>query len=338
MLHILNGAATQSTLEHADVPGRLVVWTDVLHEGPVPLDRDMDAWIRARSRYLASCGWSTEDAVLTTYLAAQAAIDAWSDHEEVVLWFEHDLYDQLLLIRHLAWWQRVERGTVRLSLICIGEFPGIADFVGLGQLTPAQIAGLLPGRNPVTDAQFALGLSAWKAFTSRDPLDLETIVGRDTAALSYLDGALHRVLEEYPARENGLSRTERQILELLVAGPLSPDSLFRANQRKEERVFMGDATFWLRVQALAAGAHPLVEIATRQPAGEADGPAGVFRTGEGRAGEVRITDTGRAVLIGRADWIERNGIDRWIGGVHLHGTVSPWRWDREARRLVRPEH
>jgi hypothetical protein len=30
-----------------------------------------------------------------------------------------------------------------------------------------------------------------------------------------------------------------------------------------------------------------------------------------------------------------NGIDRWIGGVHLQGQETDWRWDEENGRLLR---
>ena len=36
---------------------------------------------------------------------------------------------------------------------------------------------------------------------------------------------------------------------------------------------------------------------------------------------------GCRVLEGRADHVALNGVDRWIGGVHLTGTSIPWRWD-----------
>ena len=34
------------------------------------------------------------------------------------------------------------------------------------------------------------------------------------------------------------------------------------------------------------------------------------------------------MLAGRGDAIRLNGIDRWIGGVHLVGADAEWRWDR----------
>jgi hypothetical protein len=130
------------------------------------------------------------------------------------------------------------------------------------------------------------------------------------------------LLEEYPSTENGLGRTERQALELLAGGPRSPFDLFRATYPLEERPFMGDTTFWWRVRDLANAPSPFVELRVH---GEAP-----FRLPEG---EVVLTDLGRAALDGRADWVELNGIDRWIGGVHLQGSRAAWRWDRAARRL-----
>ena len=36
---------------------------------------------------------------------------------------------------------------------------------------------------------------------------------------------------------------------------------------------------------------------------------------------------GTSVLAGHQDHLTRNGIDRWIGGVHLSGHDVPWRFD-----------
>jgi len=29
-----------------------------------------------------------------------------------------------------------------------------------------------------------------------------------------------------------------------------------------------------------------------------------------------------------------NGIDRWVGGVHLHGEAARWRWDEGTESIV----
>ena len=330
MLHVLNGDVVAGGLARAGVSGTLAVWADPLHEGPVPPDDDLDRWVRTRARFIARCGWADELVALARYAGWRAALDSFRAFDDVVLWFEHDLFDQLLLVRHLAWFARqaeLARSAAdsaheaRLSLICIGAFPGIDRFDGLGQLEPAQLAGLLPQRQPVTDEQLALGRSVWRAFTSPDPLSLQRVASGDTSALPFLAGALERLLEEYPSVLNGVGRTEQQVLAILARAPRSAAALFAQNQQREERLFMGDATFWLRLRHLAHGPAPLVRL------------HGGASDREIARSEVEITTDGWRVLGGRADRIDLAGIDRWIGGMHLSGAPD-WRWDGEARRIV----
>jgi hypothetical protein len=96
--------------------------------------------------------------------------------------------------------------------------------------------------------------------------------------------------------------------------------LFVAVQRGEEAVFMGDGQFCRLVADLSNARHPLVKTSTPS---------------QHELGKVALTDTGRLVLEGQADHIALNGIDRWLGGVHLQSGQTDWRWDRAARKLVR---
>ena len=132
-------------------------------------------------------------------------------------------------------------------------------------------------------------------------------------ALPFLAGALLRHLQQFPSVESGLARTERQILDLVDAGRSDFASLFRADQQREERIFMGDASFARYVRSLSECRHPLLR--------DADGYS--------------LTPTGREVLAGRADHVRLNGINRWLGGVHLLGAEALWRWDERGQRLVR---
>ena len=84
---------------------------------------------------------------------------------------------------------------------------------------------------------------------------------------------------------------------------------------------MGDTAYFHRMEQMADGPHPLLRL---------DPPG---RPVERTTG-VRLTDTGARVLAGQADQIALNGIDRWIGGVHLRGHYVPWRWDDGTETIV----
>ena len=64
----------------------------------------------------------------------------------------------------------------------------------------------------------SLAAAAWQAFRSPDPQDIQALLRRDTSPLPFLDGALRRHLQQFPSIENGLARTERQILQLVSEG------------------------------------------------------------------------------------------------------------------------
>ena len=51
---------------------------------------------------------------------------------------------------------------------------------------------------------------------------------------------------------------------------------------------------------------------------------------------VRLAEAGASVLAGEADLVRLNGIDRWIGGVHLSGDDARWRWDEGRESITAP--
>jgi hypothetical protein len=65
------------------------------------------------------------------------------EYDRVVMWMEHDSWDQLVLARLLAHYASSKRPRI-LELVAVSEFPGGERFRGLGQL-PAEALRLLWG-------------------------------------------------------------------------------------------------------------------------------------------------------------------------------------------------
>jgi len=320
MLHIADGDSVAGTLRESGLPGVVSTYGDLMYEGPAPAGLDADAWIEVRARFLAGAGYAPLPDARQYMQSCASTLAAFSRHEEVVLWLDNKLSNQLILIKVLDWCSRRHLGAVKLSLICIGRFPGMDRFPGLGALTAGQLASLFPARLPVGEAHYQTAQKAWTAFTSPNPTEIERCLASGTSALPYLAPALRRHLEQFPSVDNGLSRTERQALQVLREQGALPDrQLFSAVQRHEEQVFMGDWSFYRMMAELSAARHPLLNVSEQT---------------RDSLGEVTLTAAGREVIDGRADHIAWNGIDRWIGGVHLSGHNARWRWHPAAGRLV----
>lgn len=323
-LHVTNGDTAAELIRRSGAAGEVTVTVtaDVLHEGPAQGGLPPERWRKVRARYLAESGYDDYDSCLAALTRWDRTLEDYRSYDEVILWFEHDLFDQLLLIRALDGFAGRNLGSTELSLICIGDYPGVVPFHGLGQLSPLQMHSLLDRRQRVNEGQKLLARDAWRAFCAPEPMGLEALLRGDLSPLPFLAGALRRHLEEFPAVRNGLSRSERQALRGLADGASTFEELFRATQRMEERVFMGDASFLRLLRELAVPPRPLLRL---EPS----------PTGSIRAQRASLTTTGRDVLEGRDDWVRIHGIDRWLGGVHLQGSEAAWRWEGDSGRLVR---
>jgi hypothetical protein len=329
LLHITNGESAGNTLRQTALGGAVLPWQDALHEGPVPaLPRRK--LLRTRARFLADCGWGRQQALLSSLERRdRQLLEALRDNLQVVLWFEHDLYDQLQLLDVLALAHSEEAAP---ELIVVGSFPGRPAFAGLGELTASELETLWPSRGRATAAVLEAATGAWAAFQAPEPTSLAEWATRDTPQLAFLASALRRLLEELPAPVDGLSGTERRALHAVAAGAHSPPAAFVAAQRLEEAPFLGDTWFYRALSALGQGKTRLLESDDGAPLPPPPPLGDGHRFARLR---LRLTATGEHTLRGEADRVELLDIDRWIGGTHITPD-STWRWDAAELKLVRP--
>jgi hypothetical protein len=325
-LHVANGTSVTMTLEAAGVPGARSIWADPLHEGPVPGGLSDDELLEVRRQHHSAAAAPGENHPsldpVNDMRRWRAAIADYESYAELVLWFEHDLFDQLNLIQLLTWIREHVPADKTVSLICIDAFPGYPDFKGLGELQPGELASLFDIRVPVSEAQYTLAGRAWRAFRDSSPEPLDALRS-DAAALPYLGAAVTRFLQEYPWTTDGLARTERRLLELASTEPMPLWQAFRRMGEGDRFYTLTDLSFAATANALTKTTPPLLML---QPQ---EGSSAPWRR------IASSTVAGRAVLNGTADRVSLCGIDRWLGGVHLQGSRTDWRWNDRTGQIVR---
>lgn len=307
-LHIRCGSDIRDGLAQAGIPGDFLEFSDPVCKGATP-EGDDETFHAARLAYLTGELGRPPAPTDTGLRESLRSLERTSDYERLVLWSEHDIYDQAVLIRLLSWFADRPELEPRLSMIAIDRFPGIDRFVGLGQLEPDQLKTLWGSERPVTPAQIALGQRAWRAFRAPEPLELFDLAAAGTPELPFLAPALMRHLQELPWTTDGLSLTERLTLRAIAEGAATPGQCFRdLYGRLEPQPFLGDIMYWPIVIALARAKM----AAVTEP--------------EDWQSPIALTTFGKDLLAGKADWVETNGIDRWVGGVHVT-PANLWRWD-----------
>jgi Domain of unknown function (DUF1835) len=230
-LHVTNGDSTARTLLETTLAQHVLPWRDALHEGPVPAVAD-DALRRIRAKFLAD-DVPTEAKSIARWLDERDRTMAANADGEFVLWFEADLYDQLQLVQALVRLAELGVDPARITLICIGEYPGIAHFGGLGQLDAEQLTSVAgTAATQVSEPALDLARDAWAAFRADDPRGLATIARTHHPELRFLAEAYDRLSREYPSTRDGLSLTERRILAAVDEGaPTAVKVFFRIGAR-----------------------------------------------------------------------------------------------------------
>jgi hypothetical protein len=321
-LHVANGTCTTRIIEAAGIPGARSIWADVLYEGPVPAGTDAEV-LEARRRFHAGAPEEVLLDPVNDMRRWRSVVEAHDAYDELVLWYEHDLFDQLNLIHLLSWLRSRLPAGKRVTLVCINTFPGHPRFKGLGELSPDDLASLFETRRSITEPEYVLAERAWRVFREPTPEPLDALRRADTSALPYLAPALERFLQEYPAVGDGLSRSERRLLSLAADRAVPLRELFPRMHDGEEVYYITDSSLAELATTLSRTDPPLLTIVADYHEGEWS----LNRT-------VATTEAGREVLAGRRDRVAC-GIDRWLGGVHLRNDGHTWRWDELQRRITR---
>ncbi len=187
MLHVTNGDSAAQTLRQTTLGGNVLAWRDTLHEGPVPALPRREL-LRARAHFLAECGIGSAPAVLASLEQRDAQfLDALHGGDQVVLWFEHDLYDQLQLVDALA---------LPHSATCVPELIVVDSY--LGELTADELEALWPSRMPATAESLRTAEDVWAALQAPDPTALADWALRDIEDMPFLAPALTRMLAGAP--------------------------------------------------------------------------------------------------------------------------------------------
>ena len=314
-LHLRCGSDIVPALRQAGFNGDVLEYTDPLCLGPVTAGED---WLPRRAAFLATAfaqPLNRDPAAMADSLAAaEAALrDAPTRYARIVLWFEHDSYDQLILARCLA--RFAKAAPERLELISVGRYPGAARFIGLGQLPPEALRLLWSERQPVSPDALRVATEAWGALREPDPRGISGMVRSGTPALPTLAPALRRHLQELPWISDGLSLSQRLILRSLANGPRNFSAIFQSVTDHEQLPWLGDAMLLPILASLA----PTALIGNEQEGS----PHWAHM-------EFSMTALGHALLSGKTDWMAGHPAERWVGGVQVQGPGAGWRWDDDA--------
>ena len=104
-LHIVSGHTVINVMKQAKLTGSFLAWEDFLHVGPVPKNFSLQQLSKIRAHFLSEQGYSKLNKALHLFEQRNEVLNNHQNYQEIILWFEQDLYDQLQLLQVLNFFE-----------------------------------------------------------------------------------------------------------------------------------------------------------------------------------------------------------------------------------------
>ncbi|MBV8544779.1 MAG: hypothetical protein JO088_08540, partial [Acidobacteria bacterium] len=239
MIHFHNGDVAASLARRAGVPGRHVPFRESLVGGPVRPNLPLHEFVEERALFLSEHHGESLLRVRNELLEQEMNLDKAREEEEVVLWFEHDLFCLVHLLYLLTRLVKCRR----ITLIWCPQ--------PLGLQSEEELFNLFQSRAAVLPAMMTAASLAWRAFTSDDPTALNRFLENDVADFPFLRDGLRLHASRFPSTRNGLGEVERRAVDGIAAGASDFVSLFGQFDKNPPRFGFGDGEFLRHLKHLA---------------------------------------------------------------------------------------
>lgn len=325
-IHIVNGDSAGGVLRLAlgCSAESILIDHDLLSVGPLPRVKSLDEW-----RTLRAAFWDRFDPRLRTSDYSRdllSHVDPLRNCEAVSVWVGGGASEQILLPWIVHLFSLLDAPICRMSVVQIERLsPKSLDVVEIGELSPEQLRTHYDP-TPVSRDGIAELKAFWSALTAPRPDELLQSIGRDATAFPLVRRALRTTLDRFPDLSTGLSHWDHELLSHVRSyGPKVISvigNLFGNAMRTNYPDSASDLYLFGRMRQLA-------DPKLVQPTFVMQGDMSSYRECE-----VRLTTAGEAFLEGRKNFVEVNGIDEWVAGVHLDSKTDDV-WFRDGETLVK---
>jgi hypothetical protein len=296
-LHILNGDASLPAFSAAKIPGLVLVWREVLSEGPAVATVPEQEFWKMRQEYITSAYNEPAAAYKRKVLDELPKVEAAGASFEVVLWFDADLMCQINLLYLLFHLHQLKPAIVS---VCTPE-----PYRNIGQMQPEALSHLYGERHQLKTAQLEQASKVWQVYAGPDPMQLQHYLQQHEQHLPHLKQAMLLHLSRFPECNTGLGLPEKALLRLLKEGANSEEVLMQRFWQLHPAFGFGDA----QIRNMLKFLQP--ELVKQEKY------------------KMELTELGEKVTNGKAVYTTKN---LWLGGARI-GTKNPWCYHVKEQQL-----
>jgi len=237
ILHITNGDITTNYLKKINFPGSFITWREMLSEGKTTSDIGSESFWKNRFEFLKTSYNISKKHFIDFTLKEYRNLCNEKKQDEIVLWFEQDLFCQINMLAVISWLKRYRKG-YQISLVCSGKINVVKKKIDLSKLKAIQTQQQYKNRIELKQDDIEYADYIWQLYCSNSPLRLETVYKfNPTSPFKHLVAAIEAHLQRFPSIENGLNRIENTILKIAENQKFTSKNKFISGLIKEEKIY-----------------------------------------------------------------------------------------------------
>ncbi|HSR59925.1 MAG TPA: DUF1835 domain-containing protein [Robiginitalea sp.] len=242
-LHITNGDAFTQRLQQLKYKGDIITWREMLCEGKTETNVGSESFWKTRFEFLHKNYNVSKSWFIEKTLKEYRSLCNHKQQDEIVLWFEYDLFCQINMLAVISW-LKTHRRHAEITLACSGDQSGDGQFKSLGELTDEQLHDLYQKRLHLTQDDIEYADYVWQLYCSDNPIRLENLTDFRSYQLRYLEPSIQAHLKRFPTIKNGLNAVENRVLQIAAEEkPASKKAFMQALVANQGWYGFGDSQY-----------------------------------------------------------------------------------------------
>ncbi len=214
-LHITNGDSLTNRLKELNlVSGEFFTWREMLCEGPTEVKLEEDSSIQKRKLFLKKYYRIDPSDYEEKFVSQLAKLDRLNEYDEIILWFEYDLFCHINMIAAISLLLRKQVNDIPIYLVCSGRVENTKKLMGLCELSDNQLKKHFNNKVTLSIDDLELASHVWTLYCESNPKKIAGQIKKNSA-FEYLSICLRAHLQRFPKMLTGLNVLEHNILEMI---------------------------------------------------------------------------------------------------------------------------
>jgi hypothetical protein len=212
-LHITISDNLSDNILELKLEGKIVVWREMLCEGPTTFQLGTPEFIALRTHFLSEKYQISTEGYQENFLIELEKLTDLETYEEVILWFEFDLFSHINMLAAIS--HLMENNIdVPTYLVCSKKVKGEKESIPLSQLPLKILQKHYENRIHLNQDDLEMANLMWQLYNGDNPQKLKNLIKVQTN-FEYLSSCIRAHIERFPNAVTGLNALEKNILKLI---------------------------------------------------------------------------------------------------------------------------